>query len=398
MARGSRKKSTPRRPLLAATAFLLVAGLLSTGPASAHTFTKTDGDDSPGKLDIRTASVAHANNKNVVYMVRTFERWTSKSLGNDSFFIVEIDKNFDDDFEQCAFIFFAGGRLRGSLTNCRRTFIRPLSVSKPSNAVAKVTIPTSNTGGAYRWVVFSFWSGLPARCSDVCFDAAPNRPPPILHDLTPPMVVVSSDLLSVSDDATTPDFVFPFSVSDVHTNVTWSVQSRGLGETAWATVLTGSGEGDKDPAFTGVSPGQYEYRVVAIDGHGNVTNSSIRGVHVPTDVDADTGPGTSTGGVDTVDVAAYGGSYVSFNDVSDTYTINIDHPGGPCRAFTVIGPGSGTWSVAVTEGATPIDTMSAIEFPDEPRYPIYSESICADASRTFTVTLGTGFGVDAVVI
>jgi hypothetical protein len=383
--------------LVAAIAFLLVSGLLTVGPASAHTFRKTDGNDSPGKLDIRSASVGHATNR-VVHTVQTYEGWTPKSLGNDSFFIVEIDKNFDNDFEKCAFIFFAGGRLRGSLTNCGQVFIRQLPVSKPSKAAAKITIPTANTGKAYRWVVFSFWSGLPARCSDLCFDAAPNRPPPILHDLKDPMVVVSSDLLSVSDDSTTPDFVFPFSVSDVHTNVTWTVQSRALGETPWTTVSTGSGEGDKDPAFTDVPPGQYEYRVVAIDGHGNATNSSIRGVHVPTDVDADTGPGTSTGGVDTVDVAAYGGSYVLFNDVSDTYTITIDHPGGPCRAFTVIGPGSGTWSVAVTEGATPIDTTSAIEFPDEPRYPIYSESICGDASRTFTVTLGTGFGVDAVVI
>ncbi len=135
MPRGSRENGTRRRPLLAAAASLLVAGLVSTGPASAHTFTKTDGNDSPGKLDIRTASVGHGNN-NVVHTVRTFEGWTPKSLGNDSFFIVEIDKNFDDDFEQCAFIFFAGGRLRGALTNCRRTFIRNLPVSKPSKAAA----------------------------------------------------------------------------------------------------------------------------------------------------------------------------------------------------------------------------------------------------------------------
>ena len=59
MPRGSRENGTRRRPLLAAAASLLVAGLVSTGPASAHTFTKTDGNDSPGKLDIRTASVGH---------------------------------------------------------------------------------------------------------------------------------------------------------------------------------------------------------------------------------------------------------------------------------------------------------------------------------------------------
>jgi hypothetical protein len=224
MPRGSREGGTGRRPLFAAAAFLLVAGLMSTEPTSAHTFTKTDGNDSPGKLDIRTASVNHGNNK-VVHTVRTFEGWTPKSLGNDSFFIIEIDKNFDDDFEQCAFVFFGGGRLRGSLTNCRQTFIRNLPVSKPSKAAATITIPTANTGTAYRWVVFSFWTGPPARCSEFCFDAAPNRPPPILHDLKPPVVNMTTDALRVWEVGTTSAFELPFTVSDSDSGIdSWTAR------------------------------------------------------------------------------------------------------------------------------------------------------------------------------
>lgn len=399
MLRGSREDGTRWRPLFAAAAFLLVAGLMSTGPASAHTFTKTDGNDSPGKLDIRSASVNHGNNK-VVHTVRTFEGWTPKTLGNDSFFIIEIDKNFDDDFEQCAFIFFAGGRLRGSLTNCRRTFIRSLSVSKPSKAVASISVPTANTGKAYRWVAFSFWTGLPARCSDLCFDAAPNRPPPILHDLTLPVIGMNNDFLAVWIESTTPDFVLPFTVTDAHTGVEWTLQNRVFGSTTWTTVSTGTTEGLHEPSFTNVAAGDYEYRVVATDSQGNHRDGPIREVMVPIDVDIDIGPGVFVGGVDTPDTDAYGGSYVALNERDDTYTIVYDHPGGPCRNFFVVGSGFGDWQVRVTDQVGgQVDIVNGTNVQDLARATVYSESICADATRVFTVNTDVaGFRVDAVVI
>ena len=390
MPRGSRENGTRRRPLLAAAAFLLVAGLVSTGPASAHTFTKTDGNDSPGKLDIRTASVGHGNNK-VVHTVRTFEGWTPKSLGNDSFFIVEIDKNFDDDFEQCAFIFFAGGRLRGSLTNCRRTFIRNLPVSKPSKAAASVTIPTANTGTAYRWVVFSFWTGLPARCSELCFDAAPNRPPPILHDLKPPMVSLpDTEPISIWEASTMPTFAFPFTATDANTSVTWQVQHRAIGLTAWTTVANGSGEGAQSPSITGVDPGVYDFRVVAVDGHGNKT-SRTRTVWIPTDDPEVSG---FTNPSEVLDDQAYGGSYQEV----DTFPIELELIGDSCwRPLIVIGPGGGDWQVSVTGPSA--DVINGTAITAAPRQALYSRLICAPSTVTFTQTGGAErFGVDAVLI
>lgn len=389
MPRGSRENGTRRRPLLAAAAFLLVAGLVSTGSASAHTFTKTDGNDSPGKLDIRTASVEHGNSK-VVHTVRTFEGWTPKSLGNDSFFIVEIDKNFDDDFEQCAFIFFAGGRLRGSLTNCRQTFIRKLPVSKPSKAAARITIPTANTGTAYRWVVFSFWTGLPARCSDLCFDAAPNRPPPILHDLRPPMVSLpDTEPISIWEASTVPTFAFPFTATDANTSVTWQVQHRAIGLTAWTTVANGSGEGAQSPSITGVDPGVYDFRVVAVDAHGNKT-SRTRTVWMPTDDPEVSG---FTNPSEVLDDLAYGGSYQEV----DIFTIELDLIGDSCwRPLIVIGPGGGDWQVSVTGPSA--DTINGTAITAAPRQTLYSRLICAPSTVTFTQTGGTDrFGVDAVL-
>lgn len=243
MSRPPRARRTPKGPLFAALALLLVSGLLSASPSAAHTFTKKDGDDTPSRLDIRSASVEHLG-RTVVHTVRTYEGWTPKNLGKDSFVVFEIDKDFDNDFEQCAFIFFAGGKLRGSLTHCRQTFIRSLNVAKAAKAVASIKIPTENTGQVYRWVVFSFWTGLAARCSDLCFDAAPNRPPPIIHDLKPPVVTMPEPLfVRVSDSGTTSDFPFPFGVSDAHSSVSsWTIQrSPAFGHAVWTAVFRGAG-------------------------------------------------------------------------------------------------------------------------------------------------------------
>jgi hypothetical protein len=385
--------------LLVEIAFLLA--LSSVGPAGAHTFTKADGNDSPGKLDIRSATVTHAST-GVIYKIVTYDRWTPRSLESDSFFLVQIDKNNDRSYERCAFITFDGQRLRGSITNCGTRFIRYLPVAKLNGTTVRITIPTSQTGLAYWWAVASIWDG-PAPCANGCVDFAPNLFPDILHDLIPPVVDLATDPLLVSDDATSPSFVFPFTVTDAHSKLTWRVERRLLETTAWATVSSGSGGGSKDPSFTGVAPGQYQHRVVAIDAQGNRKNSAIRLVQVPTDVDADTGPGTSVGGIDSPpDSTAYGGSFIAFDDLTDSYTVSFVHPGGPCRDLLVIGPGSGDWTVEVSDGVGTIDTIQAADIPAGARQVLYAESLCADATRIFTVTGGTdgsaGFGVDAVLL
>ena len=80
------------RAAVVALASLLVAGMLSVGPASAHSFTKSDGNDSPGKLDIRSSNVSHTSTS-IVFKIRTYEPWTPASLQDDSFLVVQIDKN-----------------------------------------------------------------------------------------------------------------------------------------------------------------------------------------------------------------------------------------------------------------------------------------------------------------
>jgi hypothetical protein len=378
----------------------LAAGVTLAPPSAAHSFTKSDANDSPGRLDIKSATVRH-DGTTIVHQLKTYERWKPSSLGNDSFAFVAIDTNFDDDFERCAFIFYAK-RLRGSLTNCGRNFIRSLDVKKPSGTTASVAIPRGELGDAYRWVMFTYWTGAPQGCSDTCIDAAPNRPPPILHDLTGPDLSYETEPLRVWEGSTTGDFVFPFTVTDAFTDIaSWSVQGRLAGDTTWTTLSTGSGEGSHDPSFSGVPPGQYEYRVIAVDGQGNTTEGPITPVYVPTDLDVDTGPGTSAGGVNHHDTDAYGESYVAFNELTDSYSIDVS-TGGSCRRFELIGPGTGDWQVQITDGLNPIGLIAAADLADAPRQRLYGEELCGDATRAFIVIGGTdgsaGFGVDAVLI
>jgi hypothetical protein len=382
-----------RRLLVVVFPLVLLAPLLSLGPAAAHTFTRNDGNDSPGRLDIRSASVGHQSNR-VLHTVRTYETWTPRGLGDDSFFIIGIDKNFDSDFERCAFIFFAGGRLRGSLTNCGRSYIRQLPVTKPSGAVARVSISTADTGLAYRWVAFSYWTGRPVRCSDLCFDAAPNSPPPILHDLILPIVTMTSTPLRVWESSTDANFTFPFDVSDAHTGIrTWTLQSRPVGSASWTTAAAGTGAGAKSPDIAGVEDTRTDYRVVATDMQGNKAISSSRRVYIATDDDSVDASAYESPAI-VVDASAFGGSYQETDSFTYVFT-----PSDGCQYFELVGPGgSGDWAVQVWVDGNFFATLVDDDYVDESRQSLFSSFPCTSVTYFFDQTGGTGrFAVDAVL-
>ena len=391
----------PRRSskhLLAAIALLLVWSL-PAGPASAHAFTRNDANDSASKIDLRSVSVSHTSTS-VVHSLRTWNAWTPASLQHDSFFLIGINKDNDAAYERCAFIYYTN-RLRGQLSNCGSQFIRYLTVSKVNATTAKITIPRSQVGPAYEWYGGSFWVGA-RPCRNVCRDFAPNTLPDILHDLTRPVIVMSTEFFGVWSASTSPDFVFPFTVTDAHSGVDWILQNRSFGTTTWTNVLTGNTEGLQEPSFTDVGAGHYEYRVIVTDDQGNHRDGPIREVAVPTDVDATTGPGVFEGGENNPDSDAYGGSYVALDDLSDTYTIEYVHPGGACRKIFVVGPVSGIWAVDISDGeGSTVSTITASGFLEGPRRTLHQELLCADATRVFTIVSGTdgsvGFGIDAVL-
>jgi hypothetical protein len=399
MSRRSRARRSSRQLCLAAVGFVLVSSVLSVGPVAAHTFTKADGNDSPSKLDLRFAGVSHTAT-GVVHKVTTYNSWTSRSLGADSFFIIQIDKNDGPQgvYERCAFIFYTN-RLRGSLTNCGAQFIRFLPVSKVSATTAKITIPKSQTGSVYKWAAGSLWVG-PAPCGGRgCVDFAPNNFPDILHDMLPPVVTMTSDPLRVWEDSTSATFGFPFSVSDADVGIkTWTVQSHAIGSGSWTPVLSGTSGGAKTPDIAGLESTTLDYRVVATDKQGNRTIGPARRIYIPTD-DFHLGPGTpgvfSGTPAPTTNPDAFGGNY-SAMAASDVFTYTFAPTGSDCM-FELIGPGEGDWSVSlVIDGGAP----STILAPGVgQRLTLYSDPnlLCEPRTYEFTVDSGSGFGVDAVL-
>ena len=385
-----------RRTLLPLLAFTMVAGLLSGGPAVAHTFTKSDGNDSKGRLDLRSVTVSHSPTGAIVYRFVTFERWKPKMLGPDSFLLVQIDWNHDKMYERCAFIFFGGGKLRGSLSNCGRKFVQGLTVSKPSGKVAKITIPKSQLGADYWWAGASVWTG-PAPCVNGCLDFAPNNFPDILHDLAPPVITLDPSPLRIWEGSTSATFQFPFEVTDSHGVNSWKVESTPLGETAWSfTGAQGMGGGNKHPSIEDFAAGQYAFRVVATDNQANTARKS-RKVYIPID---DTEAPVSNEfsvlpPVSTVDATAFGGSYSLM--AATTVLTHVWDPAQGCL-FELVGPGSDSglvWQITVTPNNGTPSTFDQTTAPSGSRQIVYSDDSCSD---TYTVTVNSGaFGLDAVL-
>ena len=398
MSKQVRLRQPSRRPLLAAVALLLVTGLLSAGPAAAHKFTRTDPNDTPGLLDLRSAGVAHKTTV-VVHSFRTFAGWAPSDLGRiSSFFVIGIDKNNDPrQAERCVLIFFAG-RLRARLINCiTGSAIGPLPVSKPNRTTVKVNIPKTQTGLSYRWAVVSFYVEK-RPCLNGCVDGIPNLRSFILHDLIPPTVSMDTDPLRVWEVedplGTDASFKFPFTVADSGGSgvKTWTVQRHPIGSGSWTNVVSGTGGGAKTPTINGVEGTRFNYRVLVTDKHGNRMAGPARRVYIPTD-DADLDPADFLPSPTSVPVAtAFGGSY-SEMAASDVFTYDFTPAGTDCR-FELVGPGGGDWSVSVVadEGAPTV--IAAPEADD--RLTLYSDNSCA-TTYVVTVDSGSGFAIDAVL-
>jgi hypothetical protein len=382
----------------AGAAVALAMGMLTAPPSLAHSFTKTDGNDTAGRLDLSSVSVAHTRGA-IVYTFTTRSTWTNASLGTRSFFLVGIDKDGDRDHERCAFIFF-DTRLRGALTNCGTRFLDPLTASHPSPKVAKIEISdVGDFGRAYWWYGASRWFGG-APCGSGCEDFVPNRFPDILHDLTNPVVTMPEpSMVRVWEVGTTTDLTFPFAVTDAHSGVGgWAVERRpAFGPAEWTPVLTGTGSGSLSPTIVGTPPGRFKFRVVAVDRQGNQGIGDNRYVHVPSDV-TPSGPGSfsDTGAVETPDADAWGGGYVPL-DAGESYTVVVPALQDGCLV-ELVGPGSGDWVVDVSISGT-LRSIAAVDIEDGPRRTLFSwcASTVGETTFTFTVASGTGFGVDAVL-
>ena len=393
MSRHTRAHRSSRHLLLAVVAFLLLTGLLTAGPAAAHKFTKIDGNDSPGKLDLRAVSVSHTAT-GLVHTFRTYGPWTAKSLGADSFFLIQIDKNKDRRYERCAFIFYSN-RLRGSLTNCRAVFIQFLPVVKLSGTAAKITIPKSLIGNVYWWAGASRWDG-PAPCRRGCIDFAPNNFPDILHDMVLPVATMTTTPLRVWENSTDAGLRLPVlglrrtfrdQVMDrpAPRGRVAVVDERRLGDergSQGAPIINGA-EGTRIglPRGRERQAGEPEDQPVASRLHppSMMTTSAPEGAFSPTPASVPDG-------------TAFGGTYSQMSSGTFTYTWTPEPIAS--SSSSVRGRGRGT-STVTADGGSPT-TITDASFPDQPRQTLYSDTTSCATSYVVTWNSGT-FGLDAVL-
>lgn len=379
-----------------------LAALIATpiATATAHEDTKSDGNDTPGRLDLKSASVGHG--KGLVHTVKTFAPWKAKDLGSESFFLIAMSFDDDHDYERCAFIFFFH-KLRGSLTNCGANFLRTIKVTKTSPRTAEVVIPKEQVHKhTYWWSAISVWVG-DSPCKNGCGDSVPNHFPLIMHDIEKPTVSFETSDLLVSDSSTSSNFPFPMTVDDEHSGIgSWEVQARDTFLDDWEVVVTGTDSGDVSPIINGPEGSQREFRVVVYDQQDNKTISGhSRFVFVPFDDANPNWGGSFLGNTSVVvDAEAYGGSYTSLDDgtASFTYLATDDPSDFTCRFFKVIGPGSGDWMLSVEANGVFVTTIDATTISDGPRQVLYDDNICSiDVTYEFTLVSGSGAGIDAVL-
>lgn len=373
---------------------VLTIGLSATR-VGAHDFTKTDGNDTGGPLDLSAVSIRHVQG-GIQYKFKTFARWVPQTLGSDSFLLIAIDRDEDGTADRCAFIFYYGGRLRAAMTNCARRNFGLIPVRKPSRTTALVTIGTVAHGGTHTWAAFSFFAEA-RPCLRGCTDAVPNRRP-LLHDLLPPVptwVTTTSNRYFSTELSSSTTVPVQFDVSDGDTHVvSWEVQRYA---DAWTTIASGEGGGliATDLALT--EGETYLLRVTATDAHGNLgTSLSYLRIGVPFD-DSNVGMEYQGDWSAIANASYFGGGYHVTSTPGDTMTFTFTTDGslGLTHVSFLGGPGDGQamWSDGISEN-------SIVETPSTP-VSAYLGGFLFTQSGTYTMTLTVTSGtiiIDAIAV
>ncbi|MDP9067918.1 MAG: hypothetical protein M3N53_06180 [Actinomycetota bacterium] len=139
----------------------VLALMVLTSPAFAHTQTRLDGDDSAGALDLVAARQKHQGSpKKLILKLVTYEKW--QQLGGMTFVSFEFDKNNDGEPERCLDIALDGTlqstMYKGTFAGCVQQFeeqqVGTRLASRPDQHSIKVAIPErwlSRNSKAYRW-------------------------------------------------------------------------------------------------------------------------------------------------------------------------------------------------------------------------------------------------------
>ena len=370
---------------VAAATLVVLAGAET---AAAGTNTVRDGNDRPGRLDIRTASQGHAGSR-VTHTIRTFGRWPTALLGpsTPNYLLLVLSTDSDPAPERLVLIVSSRGRLLAAVFNPRGRLLGRAGASRPNRRSARVSIRRSLLGNpaGYRWLAFAFFRGT-GTCGGGCRDRAPNRSR-VLHDLRPP--TVSFPQPGVPQDTT---YDVGFSVSDAGGSRTrsWRIQNRLFGTAPWTTVDSGTTAGPQTYQHIAAAPDQDDqFRVIAVDRHGNTTTSPVRTVSVPVDDGSFTYGGTWT---TPSSPEAFLMTLHESTEAAATATYDFTQ-----RYVALVAPGGvGTAEVAIDAGVPATVDLSAFSGP---RRLVFQATFATAVPRTLVVTVSSGtVQIDGIIV
>ncbi len=371
----------------------LAVSLAGAGNALADTKRISDGNDRPGPLDIRSATHGHAGVR-VVHTISTFSTWRVGLLGlnTPNLFALEISTDADPALERLVIIFSANGRMVANVFRLPGgRFLGSASASRPNARTVRVSILRSRLGSpvGYRWKAHSQYRAAGA-CSRGCIDKAPNFGR-VLHDITAPAIVLTSFPAIPADI----EYDVSFTVSDTGGAGlrSWQLQHRPFGTPSWTTVASGTTGGSKSHHHVSAEDNDDEFRVVAVDRHGNQRISPTRLVSVPID-DASDPPlvytGTWTQGPG--DPLDFRDTLSSSATPNDTMVLTFT---GQYVSWVAPGGGDGVASV-LTEGAPTIVTLAGFSGR---RTIVFQDTFASVGPHSITITVTGGtVPIDGIIV
>jgi hypothetical protein len=259
----------------------LAAALACAGTASASFTPFPDRNDTRGPLDIKQATQDHGPRGRLVHTITTFGRWSNALLGptTPNFFLLDISIDKDPKPERTVFIYSVNRRMVAVVLDSKGKAVAAAKASRPDGKTVKVSFPRAgiNDKPGYRWIAASFFEGR-GGCGGGCVDKVRNRGR-ILHDIAAPDITFPPLGPPMSGQ-----YDIEFTVEDRGDSglASWTVEHRDVGSIDWETVLTGITTGPQNVPFPGVMTGeQDEFRIVAVDLHGNSKASATQTVTAP---------------------------------------------------------------------------------------------------------------------
>ncbi|HVD69576.1 MAG TPA: hypothetical protein VNG34_01830, partial [Actinomycetota bacterium] len=178
--------ASPRIPRFASKGLPEIAPPAQAPAERAFSISRKDGNDVPGPLDLASMKISRGKTKDTVaFSARESVSNTALDPSNGNFAIL-IDVNDDREYDYGQYVFFAAGKLRGTLVNLS------------TNNLIDRTVPTSRTGaksfrqvvqrakihspGTYRFAVYGYYQASPCSKQHPCVDTIPNRYPLIPLD------------------------------------------------------------------------------------------------------------------------------------------------------------------------------------------------------------------------